>query len=103
MAVMDMVENIRRAWENKEYCLGLFIDFKKAFDTVDHHILISKLEHLGIRGTPLALIKSYLSNRTQHVVYNGKESSQHGITVGVPQGSILGPLFFLISKKLARG
>ena len=75
---------------------GLFIDFKKAFDTVDHHILISKLEHLGIRGTPLALIKSYLANRTQYVVFNGKESSQHGITVGVPQGSILGPLFFLI-------
>ena len=60
MAILDMVENIRKAWEDGEHCLGVFIDFRKAFDTVDHSILIGKLEHLGIRGLPLELIKSYL-------------------------------------------
>ena len=70
-------------------------DFKKAFDTVDHSILLGKLYHLGIRGTPWELIRSYFSNRRQYVVFNGAESSQQEITVGVPQGSILGPLFLL--------
>ena len=96
MAIMDMVENIRTAWENGEHCLGLFIDFKKAFDTVDHHILVDKLEHLGIRGTPLDLVRSYLKNRNQYVVFNGTESSRRNISVGVPQGSILGPQPFSV-------
>ena len=96
MAILDMVENIRKAWEDGEHCLGIFIDFKKAFDTVDHSILLGKLYHLGIRGLPLELIRSYFSNRRQYVVFNGAESSQQEITVGVPQGSILGPLFFLL-------
>ena len=96
MAILDMVENIRNAWENGEHCLGIFIDFKKAFDTVDHSILLGKLYHLGIRGTPWELIRSYFSNRRQYVVFNGAESSQQEITIGVPQGSILGPLFFLL-------
>ena len=96
MAIMDMVEKIRKAWEKGEQCPGIFIDFKKAFDTVDHSILVSKLEHLGVRGPSLELIKSYFRNRRQYVVFNGAESSQHEITVGVPQGSILGPLFFLL-------
>ena len=80
MAILDMVENIRQAWENNEHCLGVFIDFRKAFDTVDHSILISKLEHLGIRGLPLELIRSYLSNRRQYVVFGEAESLQQEIT-----------------------
>ena len=96
MAILDMVENIRKAWEDGEYCLGVFIDFKKAFDTVDHSILLGKLEHLGIRGLPLELIRSYLSNRKQYVVFGDSESPQRDVSVGVPQGSILGPLFFLL-------
>ena len=84
MAILDMVENIRQAWENNEHCLGVFIDFRKAFDTVDHSILIGKLEHLGIRGLPLELIKSYLSNRKQYVVFGSSESLQQELTVGVP-------------------
>ena len=96
MAILDMVENIRKAWENDEYCLGVFIDFRKAFDTVDHSILIGKMEHLGIRGLPLELIKSYLSYRKQYVAFGSSESLPRNISVGVPQGSILGPLFFLL-------
>ena len=69
MAILDMVENVRQAWEDGEYCLGVFIDFRKAFDTVDHSILIGKLERLGIRGLPLELIRSYLSNRKQYVAF----------------------------------
>ena len=63
---------------------------------MDHSILVSKLEHLGVRGPSLELIRSYFRNRRQYVVFNGAESSQHEITVGVPQASILGPLFFLL-------
>ena len=96
MAVMDMVENIRKAWEKGESCLGIFVDFKKAFDTVNHHILLAKMEHFGIRGAPLELIRSYLSNRRQYVVFNGAESAQEQVSLGVPQGSILGPLLFLL-------
>ena len=68
MAIMDMVKNIRKAWEKGEQCPGVFIDFKKAFDTVDHSILVSKLEHLGVRGPSLELIRSYFRNRRQYVV-----------------------------------
>ena len=96
MAILDMVENVRKAWEDGDHSIGVFVDFRKAFDTVDHSILIGKLEHLGIRGLPLELIKSYLSNRKQYVVYGTSESSLMEILVGVPQGSILGPLFFLL-------
>ena len=96
MAIMDMVENINESWENNEYCLGIFVDFKKAFDTVDFSILFAKLQNLGIRGLPLQLIKSYFHNRHQFVSFRGVESVLRKILVGVPQGSILGPLFFLI-------
>ena len=96
MAILDMVENIRAAWEKGESCLGIFIDFRKAFDTVDHGILLAKLEHIGIRGAPLELFRSYLNSRRQYVVFNGAESVQDDVSLGVPQGSILGPLLFLL-------
>ena len=96
MAILDMVENVRKAWEDGEHCLGVFIDFKKAFDTVDHSILLAKMEHLGIRGIPLELIRSYLSDRMQYIVFGSSESRHREVLVGVPQGSILGPLFFLL-------
>ena len=96
MAVLEMVERIRGAWAKGNAALGVFIDLKKAFDTVDHAILLAKLEHYGIRGPALSLLESYLEGRSQYVVYGGVESGRGQVACGVPQGSVLGPLFFLI-------
>jgi hypothetical protein len=95
MAVMNMVERVREAWRKKIVALGVFIDLKKAFDTVDHRILLAKLEHYGVRGEALGLLESYLRDRSQYVVYNRGESGRRGLECRVPQGSVLGPLFFL--------
>ena len=91
-----MYEKISSAIENREYTDGIFIDLSKAFDTVDHHILISKLDHYGVRGTALRWFESYLSGRQQYVEFNGICSESCQIKCGVPQGSILGPLLFLL-------
>ena len=73
-----------------------FIDFRKAFDTVDHSILLQKLYHYGIRGVAYDWFCDYLKNRTQLVSYHNIQSNYADISCGVPQGSILGPLLFLI-------
>ena len=96
MAVTDMVERVRLAWSRGNSALGVFLDLKKAFDTVDHGILLAKLQHYGVRGIALRLLESYLSDRKQYVVYNGYESERGALECGVPQGSVLGPLFFLL-------
>jgi hypothetical protein len=93
MAIQDMVERVRRAWDTKRATLGVFLDLKKAFDMVDHKILLAKLEHYGVRGEVLGLLGSYLEARFQ---YNGGELGRWEVRCGVPQGSVLGPLFFLI-------
>ena len=95
LALICLVDKISNALENGEYVLGLFLDFSKALDTVNHNILLIKLEYLGIRDISLQWFKSYLSDREQYVVYNECNSTRQLMTCGVPQGSILEPLLFL--------
>ena len=95
-ALLSMAEEIRNAMNNNEIAVGVFVDFQKAFDTVNHNILITKLHHYGIRGIANQLLKSYLTDRQQFVSIHGTESNKSNILHGVPQGSVLGPLLFLV-------
>ena len=95
-AISALTEDIRSALDENEFAVGIFVDLQKAFDTVGHDILLKKLEHYGIRENPLQLFKSYLSGRKQRVNIRGCHSDFLDIKHGVPQGSILGPLLFLI-------
>ena len=79
-----------------EYTISVFLDLKKAFDTVDHTILLKKMDHYGFRGIANNWFENYLRNRVQYVVINGKNSTPLSMECGVPQGSVLGPLLFLI-------
>ena len=91
LAVMMLVDKITGALDNKECVVGIFMDFSKAFDTVDHDISLLKLEKYGLHGTELQWLKYYLSNRRPTVIIN------HPLELlrGVPQGSILGPCFYI--------
>ena len=96
MSLLNIQDKISEAIENNEFSVGLFLDLSKAFDSVDHKILIKKLENYGIRGLPLSWFKDYLDCRQQQVQCNNKLSKFNIIKFGVPQGSILGPLLFLL-------
>ena len=96
MALTHLVDIVTDAFDNREYCVGLFIDLSKAFDTVNHVLLCKKLQRYGIRGDALNWINNYLSNRHQYVYINNCKSSSLPFTCGLPQGSILGPLLFSI-------
>lgn len=96
MALIVLVDKITEALQNGEHVLGLFLDYSKAFDTVNHKILLNKLNHYGVRGVANKWFYSYLNNRQQYVSFNNINSSKTVIKCGVPQGSILGPLLFLV-------
>ena len=93
---LEIIEIIGKDLDNGKLPIGVFLYLSKAFDTLDHTILLDKLFYYGIKGTELAWFKSYLTNRAQFVSYNGTNSHTLSITTGVPQGSILGPLLFMI-------
>ena len=96
-AILQLAKEIYSSFNENEYTLGIFIDLSKAFDTVNHNILLTKLKYFGLTEDCINWFKSYLSNRKQYIFYGDrKRSSSETINCGVPQGSILGPLLFLL-------
>ena len=95
-ALVDLVETVTSSLDNKLHTIGIFIDLKKAFDTVDHSLLCKKLEFYGIRGVAYNWVKSYLDYRNQYVSIDGYKSNVRSISCGVPHGSILGQKMFIM-------
>ena len=96
LASTELIDRICKVMDKGETPFSIFLDLSKAFDMLDHDILLTKLRHYGIVGTPLIWFKSYLTNRAQYVEINGTCSNLLSIGKGVPQGSFLGPLLFII-------
>ena len=95
-AILLLVNQLYPSFEESKFMLGIFIDLSKVFDRVDHKILTKKLQLYGIKDCSLRWFESYLSNKKQFITYGDKQTNIENITCGVPQGSILGLLLFLI-------
>ena len=96
MALRTLIENITEALDQGELVIGIFLDFSKAIDSVDHGILLQKLELYGVQDIALKWFDNYLFNHLQCVTYNNVKSDKEHVKCRVPQGSILGPLLFLL-------
>ena len=95
-ALVHLTETTKQSLDQGLFSCGIFVDLQKAFDTVDHDILLGKLEHYGIRGITNKWFGTYLKDRQQFVSINGYSSECVSMPIGVPQGSVLGPLLFLL-------
>ena len=96
LALLELTEEITSALDKKKSTIGVFIDLKKAFDTIDHTLLLAKLRHYGVRGVANDWLSSYLENRMQYVSFYDTDSILRNVICGVPQGSILGPKLFIL-------
>ena len=97
-AALDLIDRILTRMDNKEIPINIYLDLSKTVDTLDHSILIDKLEFYGLKGVASDLLKNYLTNRKQHVEFENAQSDMLNISTGVPQRSILGPLLFNLHK-----
>ena len=95
-ATLELIDTLLQALDKKEIPISIFLDLSKAFDTIDHNILYIKLRHYGINGVPLNWLINYLTDRQQFVKLDDEISNTLPISTGVPQGSILGPLLFVL-------
>ena len=95
-ALIEITEQIRKACDKGLFACGIYLDLRKAFDAVNHNILLTKLEHYGIKGNAKYWLRSFLMDRKQYTSLTGKDSNSQEITHRVPQGSVLGPLLFII-------
>ena len=95
-AIINLIDSIENAFNKNKFACRVYIDLKKAFDTVDHEILLKKLWHYGIRGIANGWFKSYFTNRIQYVSINGISSDLLKVNFGVPRGSLFGHLLFLL-------
>ena len=96
-AILELVDELRQSFNENKFTVGVFIDLSKAFDTIDHEILLHKLKHYGVNGNILKWFSNYLSNRKQYIQYDKiNKTNCLNTKCGVPQGSILGPLLFLL-------
>ena len=95
-AALELADRVITCMDHNETPINIYLDLSKAFDTLNREILMAKLLYYGIHGTPLELVKSYLTNRKQYVEIEDTKSKMLDISTGVPQGSILDPLLFII-------